>query len=234
MQRRPLILAAVALPSLALPFLARAQAPARLPLRNLLVELRHGEASQLRSSGGGVESGAVVVGPNGEVRARGGVTVEARGRDDARGSTQQVTVLNGGQASLRVGLAVPMQWLQWGWTPDGPVLVGGGQYVETGSGFVVQPRWTGGDEPVTVELRTEGSARASAGVPSRYAPDGQPLPDGAVRQAGVLTTVQVRLGEWITVASSGDTQALRKRGLLSTRDIEREQRLLLQMRVTAP
>ncbi|MBA2723651.1 MAG: hypothetical protein H0U56_12330 [Methylibium sp.] len=229
MQRRPLILAALAL----LPA-ASASAAERLPMRNLLVEVRQGDESQLRASGGGIEQGAVVIGPNGEVSARGGVGFEARGRSDARSTSQQVSVLNGGRAAVRVGASVPLQWLQWAWTPNGPVVVAETGFVETGRGFVVQPRWPGGDAPVTVEVSTEASDRAFGGLPSRHAPDGQPLPEGSVQQAGVLTTVQLPLGEWVTVARSGDTQRARERGVLSSRDAQRVQGFVLQMRVTAP
>ncbi|MBA3596964.1 MAG: hypothetical protein H0W40_06260 [Methylibium sp.] len=231
MQRRPLILSALGLPA----WCAFAQPPARLPLRNLLVEVRQGDESRLRASGGGIEQGAVVVGPNGEVLARAGVTLEARSRDRLHGTAQQVTVLNGGQAALRTGTSVPLQWFQFAWTPEGPVAVPGGHYVEAGRGFVVQPRWPGGDSLVTVELRTEASVAASAGLNSRYAPDGQLLPEGSVERSGVVTTLQLPLGEWVTVASSADARAaVRERGVLSTREVERQQRLVLQMRVTAP
>jgi hypothetical protein len=230
MKRRPLIFAALVL-SLSL---ASAHAAERLPLRNLLVEVRQGDESQLRTQGGGIQQGAVVVGPNGEVLARGGVTFEARGRSDARSTSQQVSVLNGGRAAVRIGESVPMQWLQWAWTPRGPVVVAETGFVETGRGFVVQPRWPGGEAPVSVEVHTEASDRASGGMPSRHAPDGQLLPEGSLQQAGVLTTVQLPLGEWVTVARSGDTQTSHERGVLSSRDAQGQRGFVLQMRVTAP
>ncbi len=230
MKRRPLILTALAL---LLPA-ASANAAERLPLRNLLVEVRQGDESQLRTHGGGIEQGAVVIGPNGEASVRGGVTFEARGRSDARSTSQQVSVLNGGRAAVRIGASVPMQWLQWAWTPQGPVVIAETGFVETGRGFVVQPRWPGGDAPVAVEVSTEASDRSSSGLPSRYAPDGQPLPEGSLQQAGVLTTVQLPMGEWVTVARSGDMQGTRERGVLSSRDAQRQQGFVLQMRVTAP
>lgn len=229
MQRRPLILAPVALLFPA----ARVRSAERLPLRNLLVEVRQGDESQL-SVEGGLEHGAVVVGPNGEVSARGGVTFEARGRNDARSTAQQVSVLNGGRATVRIGNSVPMQWLQWGWTPDGPAVIAETALVETGRGFTVQPRWPGGNAAVTVEVSTEATDRASGGLPSRHAPDGQPLPEGSLQQAGVLSTLQLPLGEWVTVARAGDSQSTSQRGVVSTREVQRDRRFVLQMRVTAP
>lgn len=230
MKRRPLILAALAL----LMPTAPAIAAERLPMRNLLVEVRQGDESQLRASGAGIQQGAVVIGPNGEASVRGGVTFEARGRNDARGSSQQVSVLNGGRASVRIGASVPMQWLQWAWTPDGPVVVAETGFVETGRGFVVQPRWPGGNAAVTVEVSTEATDRASGGLPSRHAPDGQPLPEGSLQQAGVLSTLRLPLGEWVTVARAGESHSTSERGVVSTREVQRDRRFVLQMRVTAP
>ena len=226
-----------ALPALALGAAAwplAAQTAARLPLRNLLIEVRQGDEASLSESGGGLRSGAVTVGPNGEVLARAGVNVEARSAESARQTTQQVRVLNGGQASVRIGVAGPMQWWQWVLTPQGPAVIAGSQLVETGHGFVVQPRWPGGDAPVTVEVRSEASTLASGGLPSRYSPDGLPLPERSVERSGALTTVQLPLGEWITVASSGEALQRSKRGVLSTRDVARERRVVVQMRVTLP
>lgn len=212
---------------------AQAAAP-RLPLRNLLVEVRQGEASRFEARGGGVEAGGVSVDSDGRVRGRADIGLGARSRDATGDAVQQLRVLNGGQAGLRVGASEPMQWLQWVWTPDGPAVAGGSQWVETGRSVVVQPSWPGGAAPVTVAIRSEASARAQGGMPSRWAPDGQPLPDGAIDQAGVLTTVQVPLGEWITVASSDDEGSTTERGSLSTRTLSRGRRQVLQLRVTAP
>lgn len=236
MRRRGLLVAPLGAAALALagvPAVLRAQT-ARLPLRNLLVEARQGDASQFDERAAGVSSAGVVIGSDGRVSGQAGVSASARSRDAARDTVQQIRVLNGGQAALRVGSTVPMQWLQWVWTPQGPVAIGGSRLVETGRGFVVRPRWPGGDAPATVEIRSEASALAGGGLPSRYAPDGQPLPEGSIDQAGVLTTVQLPLGEWFTVASSGDSGRNSERGVLSTRDLAHDRQQVLQLRITAP
>ena len=87
---------------------------------------------------------------------------------------------------------------------------------------------------MTVEVRTDASALAGGGMPSRYQLDGQPLPEGAVESAGLLTTLQLPLGEWVTVASEASGQTQRQRGTFSSSDARREQRFVVQMRVTAP
>lgn len=213
--------------------LARAQS-ARLPVRNLLVEVRQGDASQFDERSAGISGAGVVIGSDGRVAAQGGVGASVRSRDAARDTVQQIRVLNGGQAALRVGVSVSLQWLEWAWTPQGPVLVGGRQWVDTGRGVVVRPSWPGGDAPATVEIRSEAAGLVPGGAPSRYAPDGQPLPDGAVDRASVLTTVQLPLGEWLTIARSGDAAQATERGVLSTRDVARERQQLLQIRISAP
>lgn len=232
-RRRALLFAA----SVALPVRAFAQAPpaARgLPLRNLLVELRQGDESGFEAGDAGLRSGAVTVGPDGRVSARAGVTLESRSGGSTRDTVQQLRVINGGQGSVRIGASVPMQWLQWVWTPNGPAVIGGSQLVETGRGFVVQPRWPGGDAPVTVEVRSEASQMASGGMPSRYQFDGRPQPEGTVTRADVLTTLQLPLGQWVTIASSGEQAQARERGVASTRESGSERRVVVQMRVTAP
>ena len=210
-----------------------ARAAERLPMRNLLIEVRQGEASRLEAEGAGLSEGAVVVGTEG-ASARAGVSFEARSRDAARDTVQQVRVLNGGRAALRIGSSVPVQWLQWALTPQGPTVVGGTQWIDGGRGFTVQPRWPGGDAPVTLEVSTEASGPlpSAGGPPSAHA--GAPQAPGPVGQATMLTTVQLMLGEWVTVASSGEETRSSERGVISTRSRSSGQRQVVQMRVTAP
>lgn len=224
----------VASTGVALPSLAQTSAARGLPLRNLLIELRQGDESSFEASGAGLRGGAVTVGPGGQVSARAGVTLESRSGGSTLGSAQQLRVINGGQGSVRIGASVPMQWLQWVWTPQGPAVIAGSQLVETGRGFVVQPRWPGGDAPVTVEVRSEASQMASGGMPSRYQFDGRPQPEGTVSRADVLTTLQLPLGQWVTIASSGEQAQARERGVVSTREVASERRVVVQMRVTLP
>lgn len=208
-----------------------ARAAERLPLRNLLVEWRQGEAAQFETRR--ADGGALIVARDGTVSARAGVSVEARAGESSRDTVQQVRVLNGGRAAVRIGAQLPMHWIGWVATSDGPVAVLGSALVDTDRGFVVQPRWPGGAAPVTVEVLTAASA-LSGGAPSRYAPDGQPLPEGSVDQSGVLTTLQLPLGEWVTVASSGEARRIGERGGWSSQDAAVDRRQVVQLRVTAP
>lgn len=217
---RRLVLLAAGLACAAAAFPQSRLSSSTLPLRNLLVEVRMGDAASLGSSSAGVESGAVVIGSDGRISGRAGVGAEARSRDAGLRSTQQLTVLNGGRGALRIGSAQPVQWLQIGWTLQGPAVLGlGSSWVDTGRGVVVQPRWPGGDAPVTVELQAESSA-ATAG--------------GSVDSASTLTTLALPLGAWVTVAESGQAESRRERGVLSTRELAAERRFVVQMRVSIP
>lgn len=182
-----------------------------LPQRNLLVELRHGDAAGFEDADP--------------------FTVRSA---HAQGSTvQQLWVLNGQHGLLRTGLTVPVQWYQAGWSPDGPVLIEGRGAVDTGRSVGVRVRWPGGQAPVTVELRSEASAWAGGGMRSRVGPDGQPLPEGAVDSAGLLSTVQLPLGRWFTVGGTVRSDVVRQ-GEIATRELRSEHREVLQLRVTAP
>lgn len=200
---------------------AAAQSQAtKLPLRNLLVELRQGDAASLDVSAAGVQQGAVVVGSDGRASGRAGVGAEARSRSASGQSVQQVTVLNGGRAALRMGTSQPVHWVQIGWTPQGPAVVGiGSVWVDTGRGVVVQPRWPGGDAPVTVEVEADSSTPTAA---------------GGTAGSRTLTTLALPLGDWVTVAETSDAGMRSERGTLSTRELAASRRLLVQMRVSAP
>lgn len=192
-----------------------AHAQAALPLRNLLVELRQSDEASLQRESAG--AGAVVIGSDG--RVSGGVTIGAqtRSRDAAGDSVQQLRVLNGGRGSLRLARAEPLEFVQVWWTPQGVQAMPATVWAETGRGFVVQPRWPGGAAPVTVEVSAEGGSGT-----------------GAAERSQLLTTLQLPMGEWVTIASSAATRSSERSGA-ATRDIgTRRSAFVVQMRVTAP
>lgn len=217
MTRRPL-LAAAALLALAATLPARGQ-NAPLPLRNLLVEVRQGEASTLAQRSAGIDGARIEMGGAGGSRGSVDGTLDARSRSSSGQGTQQLLVLNGGSAALNIGTSTPLQWLSWVWTPSGPRQVGSSSSVDTGRSVQVRPSWTGGDAPVMVELRS-----ASAAFGQR----------GAVEQANALSTLAVPLGQWITVASGDSSGSQRDRGLLSAGDSSSTRGFVVELRVTAP
>lgn len=122
MNRRPLLLGLAAL-ALAATSTSRSQV-APLPLRNLLVEVRQGEASTLAQRSAGIDGARVEIGGTSGTRGSVDAQLDARSRTSSGQATQQLLVLNGGSAELNLGTSTPLQWLSWVWTPNGPRQVG--------------------------------------------------------------------------------------------------------------
>jgi hypothetical protein len=203
-----------------------AQVGGGLPVLNLLVELRQTDELSASAQSAGVSGPAVVIGSDGQVSGNVGIGAQARSRDASRDTVQQVRVLNGGQASVRLARAMPLQFLHIVWSPQGTQVMPATQWSDVGRGFAVRPRWPGGQAPVSVEVSAEsGSMGGSMG--------GGSIGAGAQRQT-LLTTVQLPLGEWVTIASSDASASDRRSGSLSSSDGERRRREVVQMRVSAP
>jgi len=197
-----------------------------LPMRNLLVELRQTDEVTANSQSAGVSGGAVVIGSDGQVSGNVGAGAQARSRDASRDTVQQLRVLNGGQASVRLARSVPLQFLHVVWTPQGTQVMPATMFSDVGRGFAVRPRWPGGQAPVTVEVSAEsGSIGGSMSGGSTGAGE---------RRQTLLTTVQLPIGERVTIASTDSSASDRRSGVLSSRDAERSRREVVQMRVTAP
>jgi hypothetical protein len=216
-----------------------AQTGARLPQRNLLVEVRQVDEGSASAQGGGVERGAVIVSSDGRVSGGAEVGWQASTRQRGGSIAQQLRVLNGGRASMRLGQSVPLQWWQISSLPAGASGSSGARqgaqvvpsmvFTEAGRGFSVRPRWPGGDAPVTVEIETELVQARDPNVTV-----GGEANDGATSDNfKTLTTLRFPLGEWVTVASSGTSSAGAERGVVSTRDVSRSRQIVVQMRVTA-
>lgn len=228
---------------LAPPCLAQAQELGREPAaRNLLIELRQVDDRTSDAGGLGVDRGSVVVHSDGRVTGglRGGVQLRS-----TRGSTsavQQVRVMSGASASIRIGQSTPLQlWQAW-LTPQGVQAAPTTVFVDAGQGFAVRPSWPGGSAPVTLQVMSESSQLAQPGMASRWeravaesrAARGEALPQGSVESARVLTTLAVPLGQWVTLAESGMSSVREERGLLSTGQAETGRGMRVEVRVTAP
>lgn len=163
------------------------RAHAAPPQRNLSVEMRvsDDQADAQRDAQGSVTVGS----RGGRINAGGSVSVQAGSSRQAADSTQRVLVLNGGRATLRLAQGLQVEDTEVWWTPWGPGGAVRSQWVELVNGMEVQPRWPGGDAPVTLEIAAQSAGRATPN-------SGQPLPP----QASVFTTVQVPMGEWVEVA----------------------------------
>jgi hypothetical protein len=203
-------------------------ADARLPRRDLTVELRQTEEGREEGShysAGGSESGAW--------------------------EPQMVQVRNGEKALLRMNDAIPMQWTQSvsgqvagsgksgasGISPRGPAATGSSTNVnvnsnpasgvtsalvwfDAGQSISVLPTWTGGDKPAIVEIEVQRAAvdqRGGANLPKQT-------------RNTVSTTLTVPLAEWVTIAATGRAP---RAGVYSSESALQVRRLL-QIRVMAP
>lgn len=182
---------------------------ADLPKRDLMVELRQVEDD-----------------------ASNGDTVSTQSRSPLL-TAQHVQVRNGEKASLHMGMAMPMQWVQSVSAQDSSLTVSGASassrggsvsnavtWMQAGQSIKVQPRWPGAKQSVTVAVEVQ-----SASVDARV---GTELPNQSSSQ--ITTTVSAPLGQWVTIARTGSQP---QRGVYGS-DASSETRRLLQIRVLAP
>jgi hypothetical protein len=120
---------------------------------------------------------------------------------------QSVKVRNGEKASLRFNVSMPMQWIQKIESQTSSINVAGTAiqssgvglsnaitWMDAGQSLTVTPRWAGGKQPVKLEIDIQ-----SASVDERV---GSELPNQTRGQ--VTTVMSAPLGEWVTVATSGE------------------------------
>jgi hypothetical protein len=127
--------------------------------------------------------------------------------------TQQLQVRNGETASLRVSLATPVQWVQSAEAQSNSLTIGGAsgaaggaastrggkvkqglKWLESGQTITLTPTWRGGKQPVVVDVDVQTASMQSN--------PGGALPQQARSQ--VVTSVSAPLGEWVTLATSGN------------------------------
>ncbi|MBT9494104.1 MAG: hypothetical protein IV107_17560 [Paucibacter sp.] len=201
------------------------------PRQNLWVELRWVDSAVSGAALAAIRDGSVVVGTAGSVSARGSVGFSTQRRDEQQ--VQRLLVLNGHQASVQLTEVTPVQWLDLGVQFDAAAGAAAGAanmnkgwavprqgVAEQTQGFTVTPHWPGGQQPVRVELRAQGSSGS-----------GNLLQAQAQTQAQVLSTVSVGLGQWLTVARSGAATQRQQRGVISSRSAETQNSRELQLRV---
>ena len=207
--------------------LSASPAMAEAPRVNLVVELRWVESVVSGAAIDAVQSGAVVVGTAGSVGLKAGGTSVSTQHDDPVQSAPPMLVQNGKTARVTLSETQTVQWVDANVNPAAssgstgtrggagsqaatsqssraaPSSYGAGvqgrlrsQPVERQRGFSVTPTWPGGDEPVQVEVH------ALDVVPSAQA-------GTAGAQSEMLTTVQVPLGRWLTIARRGPSAPTR-------------------------
>ena len=123
--------------------------------------------------------------------------------------TQQVQVVEGGRALIRVGQSVPVRQRQVVHSPWNTQVIDSTEYRDVSSGFYVRPRISG--DRVTLEISAQNDALApESGNPS-FTPQ-------LTRVQQLNTTVSGRLGEWMEL---GDTsrQVTNDGSTLTTHDV---------------
>ena len=188
--------------------LAAVSVPAQLPKRDLIVELRQ------------VEEGG------------GGYVVGTQHRAELL-APQQVQVRNGAKATFSIGQSIPLLWVESGAAYSASLAAsaatgssrGGGvqqalTWMEAGQKISVLPRWPGGAQVVTVEVEVQlATVQAQRG--------GAQLPEQ--KHSQLVTTLGAPLGQWVTLATTGNSP---QRGVYSS-EASSDARRLLQLRVSA-
>jgi type II secretory pathway component GspD/PulD (secretin) len=167
------------------------------------------------------------------------VVLRSQPQADAEPTVQKVFVMNGERAQFQVSQSMPVQWVksavqQTGTTTalSGDITTTDARGVEQGMSWLdasqslsVLPRWSGGRQPVVLQVQVEGAAPESD-APSRV----QSNVPGQSRSR-LTTTVLVPLGEWFTLGVSGATGTAEKSGVYTSQSSEPSAVKLLQVRV---
>ncbi|UXY14493.1 hypothetical protein N8I74_14370 [Chitiniphilus purpureus] len=125
-----------------------------------------------------------------------GLRLFGGGTRDEGVSTQRVRVLDGGHAFIRLGSERFQPQVAVATRSGHGVVLGGGQWIATGSGFWAEPRLLG-DHSVLLRLYPEQS---------RFGPE------GSIEQHSAYSEVRGTLGEWLPVGQSSIAGASRSRG----------------------
>ncbi len=145
---------------------------------------------------------------------------------------QQVRVRSGEKATLQIQQSIPMQWVQKLEAQSASLSAASASassnaggitqaltWLEAGQSFQAIPHWSGGKNPVKLEIEVQSSAvdeRTSADLPK------------TTRQR-YSTTVTAPMNQWVTIAASGRSASA---GSYSSGGSS-EHRRLVQIRVTA-
>ena len=187
--------------------------------RNLRISVRHtglNESTQDNHGlSGRVQTGNTRIVVSNPHRDRGGINVSGSGtssglqvrteRHSTRSqasSTQNLTVMDGGRAFLRVGESIPdvQQFLVW--VGNRPALMTGVQYRDVTTGFEVEPRIVG--ERILLSVSPRLAFRADHGIQT-------------VNFEELRTQLTVQPGEWVDLGGTvGNAHELNRR-ILSSR-----------------
>lgn len=182
---------------------------AQLPKRDLIIEVREVDVGEGGAYTVGTQAGKALLAP------------------------QQLRVRNGEKASLSVGRSMPIEWIESASastaSSSSAGMAGAGSgasvskavaWMDSGQGIFVQAQWPGAQQPVKVELEVQ-SASVQAGT-------GADLAAQSRRQ--LVTTVSAPVGQWVSIAFTGQS---RHSGVYGS-EADADPRRVLQIRVLAP
>lgn len=186
-----------------------------------------------------------------QASGHGDYTVSTRALATPPVEALQLQLLNGQTGAVRLGRALPVQWLQRAArgaavasasaAPPAPYALSADRagavsdavsdavtyavtWVPSGQSLTVRPQWVGGSSPVNLTLQFSSSTLRAA--------PGTALPATRTRLAG--TTLHVPLGVWTAFAATGTPLEAADPGSLSTLALAERGRQLMQVRVTLP
>lgn len=221
-------------------------APPSLPQRNLVIEWR--QIDDMEATGLPASRLSTTVSTSGAaVTVSGGVTVSTQHRSGSQTASQQLRVLNGGRATVRVNQTLPIMWVEAAQSPigagggdgnmntrrPGATVVQGLTWLDAGRQITLQPRWPGGESPAVVDIQVDSAVLENERpTPAAMNPGGTTLP--VQTRSQTVTTVLAPLGQWVTIARTGAESQSEQRGVVSTATATSQQRQIMQIRVLVP
>ena len=189
------------------------------PARNLLVEVRRGSSMERARASIAVtideplgDHGRIRVGPDRQTGLRAG----AGRQSDSGDLLQQVRVLDGGQAFIRVGTEWPLGYREVYTGPYGTRVQSGIEAVSADTGFYVRPRANGDRVVVDISSRAAEFGRR-----------------GTIDSSAVDTQISGRLGEWLPFGGSQESAEGRSNALTGRGRVADSERHDLEVRVRA-
>lgn len=172
----------------------RALAALDTPSRRLIIRISQNRQAE-DSARGAEASGQVVLGSTrrSNVEARVWDTKSVRGESAA----QMVQTVEGGQAYIQIGRALPIPMRQVVVGPGGAIVNETVVYRDVGRGFYAVPRVNG--QRVTLEISQHADSMSGYGR-------------GAIDTQRISTTVSGHLGEWIELGGGGSQASAQQGG----------------------
>lgn len=189
------------------------------PIRQMLVQVRFGDLSDEQRNAAQAEV-RIEVGQ--EVQARGRARLEDTHELRQQNQTQQIRVLEGGQAWIQSGSAIPYRTVQVITQPGRVSIISGQQWISVGTGFNVRPQLHG--EKIWLEInpqqmRIESTRESARDGRSDWGSNRQ-----SIVQQQASATIETRLGEWVELAATQNGAQHEQSGILArTRQTQQQE-----------